>query len=225
VSFYLFIKSQKMKVKKYFFVLLLAPLLVLCHKPPNHQTSKLKPNSKKNVQLASLKANKRHIDSLLMDTDRIIVLVKVPGSNDLQIIKNGKFPDEVETTYNLFSDRTGHIVYILESPTSESGDWDIVYESYFNGEGNLFCFERTAGFFNVECSDGSAKPEEPVHEKLIKYFNTRSKPIDSVYTLVDHDNKPLNKSKCVSPYNYPYNIIFSVNNYLNMKKITKNLKN
>ena len=175
--------------------------------------------------IRTLKSNKKHVDSLATDTGRLIVLIKVPHSDSLQIVKNGKFPDEVETTYNLLKDSQGNIVYIMESPTSESGDWDIEYESYFDRYGKLFGFERTAGFFNEECTDGSVKPGEPVHEKLVKYFDTYSKLIDSTYSLFDNNKKRLNKSKCISNYDFPYKIIFDLTDYLKANKINLSLIN
>ena len=204
------------------FVLLLIALFVACREPGTHHKAPAKQVKANNAYLSALKRNKDDIDRIKMDSNKLTVLVKVPGSDSLQWVKNGKFPDEVETTYNLLKDKTGNIVYILESPTSESGDWDIDYKSYFDSKGHLFAFERSAGFFNEECTDGSANPAEPVHEKLIKFFDTRSKPIDSVYTLVDQDKKPLNKSKCVSNYDFPYRIIFNLKSYLKANKI-KNL--
>jgi len=200
-------------------VVLLFGCLVACNKPGNHQSVKTKLKHKKHSYLFFLKAKKDHIDSLAIDTNKLIILVKLPNSDRLQLVKNGKFPDEVETTYNLLKDDGGNIVYILESPVSESGDWDIVYESYFNQAGQLFSFERTAGFFNEECTEGSVKPDEPVHEKLIKYFDTHSRLIDSTYSLLDNDKRPLNKSKCISNYDFPYKIIFNLKAYLKVNKI------
>lgn len=83
----------------------------------------------------------------------------------------------------------------------------------------LFAFERTAGFFNEACTVGSAKPDEPVYKKLIKYFDSCSNVIDSAYLLTDNDKRPLNKSKCVSDYNFPYHIIFSLKSYLKANNI------
>jgi hypothetical protein len=214
-----------MKPKLYPPILLLT-LFFACNGPQKHQVANSnRLNQKahdKIIHLITLKANKKYIDSLLLDTNNIIVLVKVPNNKNLQVVKNGKFPDEVETTYNLLKNSKGEIIYIMESPTSESGDWDIEYESYFDQHGKLFAFERTAGFFNEECTDGSVKPDEPVHEKLVKYFNTHLKLIDSTYSLLDNNKKPLDKSKCISNYNFPYKIIFNLKDYLKANEINLN---
>jgi hypothetical protein len=214
-----------MKPKLYPSILLLT-LFFACSGPQKHQVvNSGRLNQKvhnKIIYLTALKAYKKHINSLSLDSNNGIVLVKVPNNKNLQVVKNGKFPDEVETTYNLLKDSKGNIIYIMESPTSESGDWDIEYESYFDKEGRLFAFERTAGFFNEECTDGSIKPDEPVHEKLVKYFNTHSKLIDSTYSLLDNNKKPLDKSKCISNYDFPYKIIFNLKDYLKANEINLN---
>lgn len=193
-----------------------AVLFVSCNRNPNRQqllSNKQKANKHAISNITVLKSNKIHIDKLSSDTDRVIVLVKVLGSHLLKIVKQGKFPEEVETTYNLLKDAEGNIVFILESPTSESGDWDIVYTNYFDKKGRLFCFERAAGFFNSECTD------EAVHETLTKYYNSKFQVIDSAYTLLDSHKRPLKKSACVFNYDYPYKVIASLTEYLKINNI------
>lgn len=157
--------------------------------------------------------NKKLIDSLAKDTNSLIVYAKVPNSLKLVVVKNGKFPDAVETSYNLLKDEDGKVIYIFESPYSESGDWDIAYRSYFNKDGQLFAFERKAGFFNSECTDGAA------HETLIKYYTKDFSVADSIYSLTDDNKKPLEKSKCIFNYNYPYKVYPTVNTYLKANAI------
>jgi hypothetical protein len=163
-----------------------------------------------------LKIKKAHIDSLRSDKEKLIVLVKLPNSDRLRIVKKGMFPDSVETTYNIFQDNAGHIVYIMESPYSESGDWDILYSSYFDTDGQLFSFQRIAVFFNSDCT---SEVDDAAHEKLVKYFNRRRKLMDSTYTLMDIEKKPLKKSLCTFNYDFPYKIIFRLKDYLKTNKI------
>ncbi|WP_295651876.1 hypothetical protein [uncultured Mucilaginibacter sp.] len=167
--------------------------------------------------IQQLKKQKGKIDKLIAaEQDKLIVLVKLPNSDKLMLIKNDKFPDEVETTYNFLKDKEGRIILAGEIPFSGSGDWDITYKSYFDKNGKLFAFERIAGFFNSECTkeDGDA-----AHEDLIKYYTSSGQLIDSTYTLTDSKKRPLVKSKCVFNYDYPYTIIFDRDTYKKANKI------
>jgi len=144
------------------------------------------------------------------------VLVKLANNNQLQIIKKGLFPDSVETTYNILKDNLGRIIYIMESPYSESGDWNIEYKNYFDTNGQLFSFERIAGFFNSECTTDT---DDPAHEKLVEYFDRNEKLVDSVYTLMDNNKNPLKRSSCTFNYDFPYKIIHRLKDYLKANKI------
>jgi hypothetical protein len=141
--------------------------------------------------------------------------VKVPDSDKLVEVVHNKFPNEVETTYNFLKDNEGHIIFAGESPTSESGDWDIAYKSYFDKKGKLFAFERTAGFFNSGCTTN----DDAAHEDLIKLYNDK-KLASSTYTLTDSKKRPLVKSKCVFNYNYPYTLLFDWESFKKANKIS-----
>jgi len=136
------------------------------------------------------------------------VYAKVPNNKKLILVENGEFPEVVETSYNILKDKDGKVIYIFESPFSESGDWDIACRSYFNKEGQLFAYERKAGFFNSECTDDDA------HETLIKYYNKDFSVTDSIYSLIDNNKKPLDKSKCIFNYDYPCKVYPTINSYL-----------
>jgi hypothetical protein len=190
-------------------------LLFTCHRPNNNRSQPLvvkkTGTSEKSYDFAGdIKKAKQHIDSLTKDTNQLIVLVKVPGSNKLLPVKGDNYPEEIETTYNLFKDKEGKIIYVVEVPQSESGDWFIDYKSYFNSSGKLIAFTREANFFNSECV---AEDSEPAHETLTKY-----------YTLNDNNSKALKKSLCVFNYNYPYKIIKTLDNYLKVNRL-ENYKN
>jgi hypothetical protein len=166
--------------------------------------------------LADLKQEKKRIDKLAADTSKLIVLAKIPGKDTPVKVVNDKYPDEVETTYNLLMDDNGNIIYTVEIPFSDSGDWDISYKSYFDKNGRLFAFEREAGFFNSQCTKNDVGA---AHEKLTRYYNG-SQPVDSIYQLVGDDKKPLIKSKCTFYYNFPYKVITNINLFLYQKRIS-----
>ncbi len=196
-------------------VAFLTYLGVACNQPAKNQ---LKPKAVKKAEVHSkteafdnVKLAKQHIDSLTKDTSGLIVLVKVPGKDKLVLVKGKNYPEQIETTYNLYKNKAGKIIYTVEVPFSESGDWFIVYKSYFDITGKLFAFTREANFFNSECT-----PEEGdvAHELLTKYYNKDFKVVDSVYKLKDSKGKDLKKPNCAFNYNYPYKIAKTADEWL-----------
>lgn len=165
-----------------------------------------KPKSGKAPALEELKANKHSIDSMITE-ESIIILAKVSDEKGLIKIKDNKYPENVETTYNLVKDKDGHIVYIAELPFSKDSNWFIAYRSYFNTEGKLFAFQRLNNFLHSECVRGAAM------EKSTNYYNAKFKLIDSTYTLTDSQKKPLKRSDCKFPYNLPYKVFKTVAEY------------
>ncbi len=177
-----------------------------CSSTSTKSTSTL--NLKNTTVLKRLNQQKKVIDSLANDTNSLVVYAKVPSNLNPVLVKNANFPDEVEVSYNVLKDKKGKVIYIFESPTGESGDWDIAYRSYFDKNGKLFAFERKAGFFNSECTDGVA------HEVSVKYYSQNANLIDSTYSLIDDNKKSLMKSKCNFNYNFSYTIYKSSENYI-----------
>jgi len=189
------------------FIILIINTIAAC-KSQNHPQYKA-------ILKEEIKA-KRSIDKLANDSNVVITLVKKPDSYNLVLVKDGKFPDDVEVTYNLIKDKNGNIVLISESPTSESGDWDIEYLNYFDKSGKLFAFERIAGFFNSECTIDA---DDAAHEDLIKYYDKDFNVISSKYTLTDSKHRKLKKSKCQFNYDYHYTITKDLTTYLKTNHI------
>ncbi len=179
-------------------------------------TSKILPESN---LLPNLKLQKTIIDTLFSrSNDKLIVLVLLTDNKEPIKVKNGKFPDNVQTTFNILKDSTGHIVTISEFPFSESGDWDIIYTHYFDKDGKTFAFERNTSFFNSLCTyddDGIA------YETLTEFYNKNFQLIDKTYRLVDEKDRSLKKDSCQFPYDYEYKISSDIDNYLLKNRIKK----
>lgn len=121
-----------------------------------------------------------------------------------------KFNDSIDTyfsSYNVIRDNFGHIIHIAEYPFSESGDWDLVYENYFDTNGNLIAFVRTSSFFNGVCS-------EIVRENSEYFYNNKHELIKKTYSISDGDNKKINAEKCVFNYRFKYQQEFTIDDYL-----------
>jgi hypothetical protein len=89
----------------------------------------------------------------------------VPGKKSLIRVYNEKWPDEIEYTYNIVKDKGGKIIYILQTPFSESGDWDISYKHYFDEDGHVFAFYRVESIFDDNVKGGV------IRNTVLKYYN------------------------------------------------------
>ena len=161
------------------------------------------------IDVVSLKKQKAIIDSrLLHDQKSIIAFAKVPHKKELIKVKNNKWPDEVEYSYNILKDSANNIIMILQGPFSESGDWDISYIHYFDKAGKTFAFERRTNFFNSECTEGAA------YEVVSNYYQDNFTKVDQTYKLTNKQGKSLAKSKCNFPYDFKYTIYKNVSECL-----------
>lgn len=161
----------------------------------------------------ALKNLKAKTDQQISDKS-LIVIVKVEGKKDLMKVENKHYPQNIETTYNLLKDEKGRVVYIAEMPFSKTSEWFIAYKSYFDSTGNLYAFQRLNNFLNNGCTRGAAM------ENLTRYYDTKFNIVDSVYTLTDTYKKPLDKTACKFPYNFPYKVIKTWNEYKGSKGLT-----
>jgi len=163
--------------------------------------------------LNKLKYQKKEIDTLFKrNTKKLIVFAKLTDKEKPVEIKNGNFPENVEVSYNILTDKLGNTVSITDFPFSESGDWDISYTHYFDKNGKTFAFQRKANFFNSMCTDGAA------FETTIQFYNTDFQLLDKSYKLVDEKNRKLQKDSCQFNYNFDYNI------YSTREKLFKSIK-
>jgi hypothetical protein len=112
-------------------------------------------------------------------------LVKVPGKKALVRVKGDHWPDEIEYTYNILKDHSGNIIFIAQTPYSESGDSNIEYRHYFDEQGKTYAFSGKESIFDDNVKGGV------VRQMLLKYFDINSKTINEVYKLMDVNNKEL----------------------------------
>jgi hypothetical protein len=122
----------------------------------------------------------------LADGDAVVPL----GSDDL--------PVGMTTTYQVLRDGADHVVLVIESPVSESGDWSIAVAHYFDAQGRTYAFERRAAFFNSLCTDGLA------HERSTRYYDHDGRELGSRHDLHDAAGHPLKREDCEFPYDFPY---------------------
>lgn len=161
-----------------------------------------------------MKYEKTKIDSLFKKgKGECLSFIKLTETGQSFLLETDTIPEEAITTYYILKDNLGKVITISELPTSESGDWFIVYTHYFDKTGKTFAFERQTNFFNSNCTDGIA------YETKTELYNSDFKIINKTYKLVDEKNKALNKDSCSLFYDYKYNVSPNIDNYLKTNKI------
>jgi len=152
--------------------------------------------------LVSLKNKKAAIDKYVhAHAKQMAVFVKVPNKKTLVRVYNEKWPEEIEYTCNILKDKNGKVVYIFQAPFSESGDWDISYEHYFDENGNVFAFYKDESIFNDNVKGGI------IRSRLLIYYNKDFKAIKQSNWLADEKGNVVKADKTKFDFrDYKYTI-------------------
>jgi hypothetical protein len=145
--------------------------------------------------------------------DKLIILVKVKGQAELKKVIDQNWPEDIETTYNIFKDQRGQIIYLGEFPTSQSGDWSLGLKHYFGDNGKLIAFEKRLSYFNEDCTDGA------VIETIIELYDNDFKIIKTTKTQTDNKGRELKVKDCGHAYNWTFDKRGTVNELVQLKKI------
>ena len=160
-------------------------------------------------------AVKRQLDSLMKrGKHRIEVYALRAGEDSAIKVDKGEFPDSIRSTFNVFRDDAGRSRVASEFPFSESGDWSLRLTHYFDEKGRTFAFERSLNFFNSVCTPGMAS------EIRSYFFDTSGRVTDSLYLLLDKEDKALKRKDCQFPYDYPYSIHRDSSDWISAKRIS-----
>lgn len=194
-----------------------AAMLVLTYCKPKSDSVPGLPKSK-SLSETGLRAwnQKRELDKLLKSSKRkVIVYVQKTGEDSVRLIRDGNFPDSIQTTYNLLIDNNGRLRLASEFPFSESGDWSIRLTHYFDTSGKTFAFERHANFFNSVCTQDMAT------EIRHLLYDTGGRMTDSLYILQDKEQKDLSRETCQFPYDYPYTVASNATEWQASKRLNR----
>ena len=150
-----------------------------------------------------------------IDTSRIELYMQVYKDSSLIKVENfHNIPKVIYASYNIIKNESDQIIFILENPFSESDDWHIIYESYFDSTGSILAFVRKCSFFNSGCA-------EIVHEKSEYFFDEKQNLVKKTYKIVDGDNHILDFKKCTFNYRVDYEIRKTLKDYLQSHKFQK----
>jgi hypothetical protein len=120
-------------------------------------------------------------------------------------------PESILRSFNIVRGSDNEVIMIAEYPFSDSGDWDITYESYFDKKGNLIAFVRLSNFFNGQCA-------EIVKERSIYYYDKKHILVKKTYEIKDGEEKLLNFADCIFNYRYDYTIFVTLLKYFENNK-------
>ena len=118
--------------------------------------------------------------------DRVLLFARISEGDTLVAVKDSlSWPEEVETRFTLLFDDNGKLMLHTEVPTSESGDWYMVSEHFFNSQGHTVFYRAHVSGFGSECAS-------IVRETVETFFNpTTGAPVARVATITDGDGKPI----------------------------------
>lgn len=154
-----------------------------------------------NPLMEELRAKKAQLDSSRKHQKlRLEVLVKEPGKKGLTPVVNDQWPEEIETTYDLWKDANGSVLVLGEYPYSQSGDWYVGLEHYFDEDGQTFAFEKKTNFWNSPCTNNVAFETETI------YFDSRFSTVLNEHTLKDLDGNALDLKKCTASDDWPFTV-------------------
>ncbi len=156
---------------------------------------------------------KKEIENIyLKDTSRIELYIQIDENGTIKRVSNyNNSTESFYASYNIIRNKSGEIIYIQESPSSESGDWNLDYDSYFDDNGNLIAFVRTCSFF-------SGENDEIIRERSQYFYDSKYNLIKKTYEIKDKNNKPLDVKKCTIEYRFSYTIYTTSKEYLNKHK-------
>ena len=147
------------------------------------------------------------------EQSKLIVFARVPDRAGLVRVINEQWPDDIETVYNVWKDKSGSVVYIGESPVSQSGDWSLDIGYFFNEKGQLFAFEKRLAYFREDCGSGI------VVQRDLTLYDASFKAIKSTRTLSDGEGKPVSGDMCGSGYDWEFEVRSTVGEMMELKGI------
>lgn len=147
----------------------------------------------------------KQTNDILAEADRVfmrenyLVELYVQDSTKKDITKVDNFenpPVGLSSTYNIIRYKSGEIMYAAEFPYCASGEWENIYESIFDEQGNLLKFVRKSSFVSNNMV---------VAEKSEYFYNSDHKLLKKTYERKDQNNKAIGDEVNINfKYRFPY---------------------
>jgi hypothetical protein len=117
---------------------------------------------------------------------RTSIVAQLPDDLFVRAARADSLPDSAEKSYAIVRDAGGRIVAVSEAPESESGDWHVVSDHYFDPTGSTIVMQRRASFFNG-CTLPKSDSTVGISETATSYFGAKHRLIRRTFvrTLFD----------------------------------------
>lgn len=109
---------------------------------------------------------------------------RVPERGLVAVRDTLSWPDELDTSINLWMDGEGRPAALVEMPMSESGDWFAEFTHWFDADGKTVAFEMSASSFSSGCT-------EIVRDTHRTLYGADFQPLRADSTHLDGDGRPL----------------------------------
>jgi hypothetical protein len=127
------------------------------------------------------------IDALeTADPSRLRLFATVPGRAGLLAVQDTlSWPGEVDASFALLYDDAGRLVFHSEVPSSESGDWYMESQHYFDPDGRTIFHRAHVSGFGSECT-------QILRETVRSFFDARTGTVIARTSAVtDRDENPV----------------------------------
>lgn len=119
---------------------------------------------------------------------RTSLVAQLPDDVFVNIASADSLPDGAERIYAITRDAGDRIVVVSEVPVSQSGDWYMVSDHYFDSTGSTIVMRRRASFFNG-CTLPKNDSTVGVSETVTSYFGAKHRLMRRTFVRTLFDGK------------------------------------
>jgi hypothetical protein len=142
-------------------------------------------------KIAQIDAQVMAIDSIKGHLNQNLkVFCRLPESPKIiAIVDTTRWPEEIETTFNVIFDSTGRVVEFVEIPRTYDSAWEVRY--YYDEGGRLLRLQ-----FHQTTPDAGQNCTAILREYIDEYFSGDGSILDSTCSFKDADYKPIDTAGC-----------------------------
>lgn len=119
---------------------------------------------------------------------RTSIVAQLPDDLFVRVASANSLPDSAEGSFSITRDAGGRVVAVSDVPVSESGDWYMVSDHYFDSTGSTTVMRRRASFFNG-CTLAKSDSSVRVSETVTSYFGAKHRLVRRTFVRTLFDGK------------------------------------
>ena len=138
--------------------------------------------------------------------NRTSIVAQLPHDLFVRAASADSLPDSAEGSYAVTRDARGRIVAVSDMPVSQSSDWYMVSDHYFDSTGSTIVMRRRASFFSG-CTLPKSDSTVSVNETVASYFGAKHRLVRRTFVRTLFDGKtPAPAENCNESYRTSYPI-------------------